>query len=105
MTIAPAVRVVLNEICVVPVPPAATGTDTGLKLTMRLATGIEVRVTVPANPFTLVMVPVETTVAGAPLTTLTEEGDRLHVKSVALTATVMGASRVLFWPVVKLLAT
>ncbi len=107
MTVAvpPGRRVVLNEIWVVALPPAATGTDVGLKLTVTPLTGIEVSVTVPANPLTLVTVPVRSAVSGAPDTTLTELAERAQVKSVTLTNTLTGASRVLFWPVVKLLAT
>jgi hypothetical protein len=36
LTSVPAAIVVLSEICVVPLPPAARGTDAGLKLTNRL---------------------------------------------------------------------
>jgi len=98
-------RVVLNEIWVVALPPAATGTDVGLKLAVTPLTGIEVSVTFPANPFILVTVPVRSVVSGAPDTTLTELAERVQVKSVTLMNTLTGASRVLFWPVVKLLAT
>jgi len=107
MTVAvpPGGRVVFNEIWVVALPPAATGTDVGLKLTVTPLTGIEVSVTVPANPFILVTVPVRSVVSGAPDTTLTELAERVQVKSVTLMNTLTGASRVLFWPVVKLLAT
>lgn len=80
----------------VALPPATTGTDAGLKLTVRRLTGIEVSVTVPANPFILVTVPVTSAVGGAPDTTLTELVERAQVKSVTLTNTLTGASRVLF---------
>lgn len=53
----------------------------------------------------LVTVPVRRAVGGAPDTTLTELVERVQVKSVTLMNTLTGASRVLFWPVVKLLAT
>src|SRR2546426_6850418 len=100
----PGARVVFNEIWVVPLPPAATGTDVGLKLTVTPLTGIEVSVTVPANPFILVTVPVRSAVGGAPDTALTKLAERVQVKSVTLTNTLIGACRVLFWRVVQLLA-
>jgi len=105
VAVPPGRRVVFNEIWVVALPPAATGTDVGLKVTVTPLTGIEVSVTVPANPLTLVTVPVRSAVGGAPDTTLTELAERAQLKSVTLINTLTGASRVLFWPVVKLLAT
>jgi hypothetical protein len=104
MKLAPAAALVLRETCVVAEAPV-TGTEAGLKLTVRPATGTEEKATVPAKPFTLVTVPVESTVEAAPVTTLTVVGERLQVKSVTLTETVIGAASVLFCPVVKLLAT